>query len=54
MQYNWEVQILGGIQKHIGFPAAPDVDGATEDEKAEDFEALGVCATTGPGSLKLS
>lgn len=43
MQYNWEVQILGGIQKHIGFPAAPDVDGATEEEKAEDFEALGVC-----------
>lgn len=42
MQFNWEVQILGGIQKQIGFPAAPDVNGATEDEKDEDFEALDV------------
>ncbi|KAA8908813.1 Sds3-like-domain-containing protein [Sphaerosporella brunnea] len=40
MQYNWEVQILGGIQRHIGFPAAPDVNGATEEEMAEDLEAL--------------
>ncbi|KAI5848990.1 Sds3-like-domain-containing protein [Tricharina praecox] len=42
MQYNWEVTLLQGIQQHIGFPAAPDVDGATEDEKAEDLEALGI------------
>jgi hypothetical protein len=43
MQYNWEVQILSGIQQHIGFPAAPDIDGASEEEKIEDLEALGVC-----------
>lgn len=42
MQYNWEVQILGGVQKHIGFPAAPEVTGATEEEKHGDFEELGV------------
>jgi len=42
MQYNWEVTMLLGIRQHIGFPAAPDVDGATEDEKSEDLETLGV------------
>ncbi|KAF8534243.1 Sds3-like-domain-containing protein [Trichophaea hybrida] len=42
MQYNWEVQILGGIQKQIGFPAAPDVNGATKGDMDEDFESLGV------------
>ncbi|CCX04428.1 Sds3-like-domain-containing protein [Pyronema domesticum] len=41
-KYNWEVAVLGGIQKYIGFPAAPDVDGATEEEKMEDLEALGI------------
>jgi hypothetical protein len=45
MKYNWEVQILGGVQRHFGFPAAPDVTGATEEEKAEDFELLGVCCS---------
>lgn len=43
MQYNWEVQILSAMQKHVGFPAAPEVGGATDDEMTEDFEALGVC-----------
>ncbi|KAI5789143.1 Sds3-like-domain-containing protein [Geopyxis carbonaria] len=42
MQYNWEVQILGAVQKHIGFPAAPNVTGATEEEKLGDFEELGI------------
>ena len=42
IQYNWEVTMLQGIRQHIGFPAAPDVDGATEDEKSEDLETLGV------------
>jgi hypothetical protein len=46
MQYNWEVQILGGIQRHIGFPAAPDVNGATEEEVAHDLDALRVCFFT--------
>lgn len=30
------------MSKHVGFPAAPDVAGATEEEMAEDFEELGV------------
>ncbi|RPB17691.1 hypothetical protein P167DRAFT_7664 [Morchella conica CCBAS932] len=41
-QYNWEVALLTGISKHVGFPAAPDVLGASEEERAEDLEAIGI------------
>jgi hypothetical protein len=36
------VALLTGISKHVGFPAAPDVLGASEEERAEDLEAIGV------------
>jgi hypothetical protein len=41
-QYNWEVALLSGISKHIGFPAAPDVLGASEEEVVDDLESMGV------------
>jgi len=41
-QYNWEVALLSGIAKHIGFPAAPDVVGASEEEIVDDLESMGV------------
>ena len=37
-----EVQILSGIAKYIGFPAAPEVKGATSNETQQDLEAMGV------------
>ena len=40
--YNMEVQILSGIAKYIGFPAAPEVKGATTSETQQDLEAMGV------------
>jgi hypothetical protein len=36
--YNQEVSILSGVAKYVGFPAAPDLHGAREDEVAEDFK----------------
>ncbi|CAZ79911.1 unnamed protein product [Tuber melanosporum] len=41
-QYNWEVALLSGIAKHIGFPAAPDVVGASEEEIVDDLESMGI------------
>ncbi|KAL7270744.1 hypothetical protein RUND412_006533 [Rhizina undulata] len=41
-QYNWEVALLTGISKYVGFPAAPDVVGASEEEKVNDLEAMGI------------
>ncbi|CUS08648.1 unnamed protein product [Tuber aestivum] len=41
-QYNWEVALLSGIAKHIGFPAAPDVVGASEEEIVDDLECMGI------------
>ncbi|RPB02362.1 hypothetical protein L873DRAFT_1826761 [Choiromyces venosus 120613-1] len=41
-QYNWEVALLSGIAKHIGFPAAPDVVGASEEEIVDDLEFMGI------------
>ncbi|KUI66308.1 Transcriptional regulatory protein dep1 [Cytospora mali] len=35
-----EVSILAGIAQHQGFPAAPDMKGATSAELEEDFEAM--------------
>ena len=40
--YNMEVQILSGIAKYIGFPAAPEVKGAASSEMQQDLEAMGV------------
>ncbi|KAK1755190.1 transcriptional regulatory protein DEP1 [Echria macrotheca] len=38
--YNKEVSILSGFAKHVGFPAAPAIQGATEDQIEGDLEAI--------------
>jgi hypothetical protein len=40
--YNTEVSILSGIAKHVGFPAAPPMRGASAAEIEEDLEAIKV------------
>jgi hypothetical protein len=40
--YNREVAILAGVAKYEGFPAAPDIRGASEGEVEGDFEAIAV------------
>ena len=41
--YNLEVSILSGVAKHVGFPAAPEMESATAEEKDEDLQKMGVC-----------
>ncbi|KAK3953169.1 Sds3-like-domain-containing protein [Pseudoneurospora amorphoporcata] len=38
--YNKEVSILSGFAKHVGFPAAPPIHGASEDQVENDLEAI--------------
>ena len=38
--YNTEVSILSGIAKHVGFPAAPEITGARQNEIEEDLQAM--------------
>lgn len=38
--YNKEVSILSGFAKHVGFPAAPVIQGATEEQLENDLEAI--------------
>ncbi|KAJ4290636.1 Transcriptional regulatory protein [Collariella sp. IMI 366227] len=40
VSYNKEVSILSGFAKHIGFPAAPTINGASEDQVEADLEAI--------------
>ncbi len=40
--YNKEVSLLSGIAKHVGFPAAPDLRGATPTELEADLRAMAV------------
>ena len=40
--YNKEVSILSGVAKYVGFPAAPDVEGASKGQLDEDFDKMGV------------
>lgn len=40
--YNKEVSILAGFAKHVGFPAAPPINGASDDQLEHDFEAIHV------------
>ena len=46
--YNKEVSILSGFAKHVGFPAAPAIHGASEDQLEHDLEAIAV--SLDPGS----
>ncbi|OIW35534.1 hypothetical protein CONLIGDRAFT_639803 [Coniochaeta ligniaria NRRL 30616] len=58
--YNKEVSILAGVAKYQGFPAAPDIRGAREEEIEGDFEAITppppqqqyVAETPGPVSVQ--
>jgi hypothetical protein len=40
--YNLEVSILSGIAKHVGFPAAPDINGLPVADIESDFQAMTV------------
>ncbi|KAI9728266.1 MAG: hypothetical protein M1834_007759 [Cirrosporium novae-zelandiae] len=40
--YNLEVSILSGLAKYVGFPAAPELKGATSLELDEDNEKMGI------------
>ncbi len=44
--YNKEVSILSGFAKHVGFPAAPAIHGASEEQLENDLEAIAVSNTT--------
>ena len=44
--YNTEVSILSGIGKYVGFPAAPEIQGARTTEIEDDFRKMGVSATS--------
>ncbi|KAK9460455.1 Sds3-like-domain-containing protein [Lipomyces oligophaga] len=35
-----EIALLSGLSKYVGFPAAPEIKAATQDEIADDLEAL--------------
>ncbi|KAK1024878.1 Transcriptional regulatory protein [Friedmanniomyces endolithicus] len=39
-KYNQEVSVLSGIAKYVGFPAAPDIDGAEGDLLEDDLKAM--------------
>ena len=41
--YNLEVSVLSGMAKYVGFPAAPEVTGASQAEMDEDLRKMGVC-----------
>ncbi|KAK9472137.1 Sds3-like-domain-containing protein [Dipodascopsis tothii] len=43
-QYD-EIAILSGLSKYIGFPAAPEVKSASQEEIYEDLQALGIDRT---------
>ncbi|AEO53250.1 hypothetical protein MYCTH_2294326 [Thermothelomyces thermophilus ATCC 42464] len=40
VSYNKEVSVLSGFAKHVGFPAAPSINGATEEQVEADLEAI--------------
>ncbi|KAK4229090.1 Sds3-like-domain-containing protein [Podospora fimiseda] len=40
VSYNREVSILSGFAKHVGFPAAPTINGVSEDQLEDDLEAI--------------
>lgn len=40
--YNREVSVLSGVAKHVGFPAAPEMEGARPSEVDSDMQAMGL------------
>lgn len=43
--YNTEVSVLSGVAKYVGFPAAPEIKGATTLEVEDDLKKMGVSAS---------
>ena len=41
-KYNLEVSVLGGVAKYVGFPAAPDINGAQGGDLDSDLKAMKV------------
>ncbi|TKA63614.1 hypothetical protein B0A49_10433 [Cryomyces minteri] len=39
-KYNLEVSVLSGVAKYVGFPAAPEMEGAKASELEEDLRAM--------------
>ena len=46
--YNTEVSILSGVAKYVGFPAAPDINGARSNEIDDDFAAIAAAKGVSP------
>lgn len=44
--YNTEVSILSGVQKYVGFPAAPTLDGVGIQEAEEDLRKMGIMVSS--------
>lgn len=42
VSYNKEVSVLSGFAKHVGFPAAPSINGASDEQLEADLEAINV------------
>lgn len=40
--YNKEISILSGVAKYVGFPSAPIITGARQQECDDDFEKMGI------------
>ncbi|GAB1310162.1 Transcriptional regulatory protein [Madurella fahalii] len=40
VSYNKEVSVLSGFAKHVGFPAAPSINGASDEQLEADLEAI--------------
>ena len=45
-KYNHEVSVLSGVAKYVGFPAAPDINGAEGDLLEDDLKAMKVSQLT--------
>ncbi|KAK5731836.1 hypothetical protein LTR17_011048 [Elasticomyces elasticus] len=39
-KYNQEISVLSGVAKYVGFPAAPDINGADGDGLEDDLKAM--------------
>lgn len=48
VSYNKEVSVLSGFAKHVGFPAAPPINGASDEQLEADLEAIQVSHCSPP------
>lgn len=51
VSYNKEVSVLSGFAKHVGFPAAPSINGASDEQLEADLEAIHVSLDYTPPHL---